>query len=150
MKEPSKEDKERIEKTNRDFCYDKFTPKVAEFALQNRIEAATAEHAHLSETIRELKADIALLKERDEKNSEGWAEDLKKLEAENQSLRDRVKWISVKDRLPDHHNNLIIFTHDHVVTKGYYCGENEWSGPFGNTKVTHWMLFPEPPLTQQP
>jgi len=60
-----------------------------------------------------------------------------------------MKWISVKDRLPELYDIVIIATKKYVSSgtyhdtywydRGYDCSLSE------NNPVTHWMLLPEPP-----
>jgi hypothetical protein len=74
-------------------------------------------------------------------------------------------WISVKDRLPENQNPVIVFVPHHVdevkgtflgyVGMAYYTrlGEGFWCGTDGNLygaigmiyPPTHWMPLPEPP-----
>lgn len=60
------------------------------------------------------------------------------------------EWISVKDRLPDHREEVLAFSPQY---KEYMMGHVfEWVGTvvcefdeYVLTKVTHWMPLPEPP-----
>lgn len=63
-------------------------------------------------------------------------------EAEKHYLR----WISVKDRLPEEDKYCLIFFNNSAQSKGidcaYYYGDQEWSL---EEHITHWMPLPEPP-----
>lgn len=64
-------------------------------------------------------------------------------------------WISVKDRLPNNSNEVIVFCLDDVVTTGKYIRVSKdkylWKAPIyspyidNNLNVTHWQPLPEPP-----
>lgn len=55
-------------------------------------------------------------------------------------------WVSVGDRLPEEEGKYIIHTHTGAVCQGHYYGrEKRFSGR--GIKVTHWMPFPKPPLS---
>lgn len=76
-----------------------------------------------------------------------------------------TKWISVKDRLPENQNPVVVFVPPHVdndkgtflgyVGMAYFTrlGEEFWCGTDGNLygaigmiyPPTHWMPLPEPP-----
>jgi hypothetical protein len=76
-----------------------------------------------------------------------------------------TNWISVKDRLPENQNPVMVFVPPHVdeikgtflgyVGMAYYTslGEGFWCGTDGNLygaigmihTPTHWMPLPEPP-----
>lgn len=63
-----------------------------------------------------------------------------------------MEWISVKDRLPDLHKEVLIYCYPHKAinfghlaingpdVKGKHCVV--WAGLL---PVTHWMPLPEPP-----
>jgi hypothetical protein len=64
------------------------------------------------------------------------------------------KWISVKDRLPEPYEDVLVCMYlpfrernKQVVTLSYYLGDDE--GYFfeedTDSRVTHWMPLPEPP-----
>jgi hypothetical protein len=58
-----------------------------------------------------------------------------------------MKWISVKDRLPENENEYIVCGIN-VTTLNYINGE--WFSDVFNTVIdkkliTHWMPLPEPP-----
>lgn len=54
------------------------------------------------------------------------------------------RWISVKDRLPEIYETVIIWRSDcHKATIGWNF-QPGWSVPKG-VEVTHWMPLPEPP-----
>lgn len=65
------------------------------------------------------------------------------------------KWISVKDKLPEDKNKLLIFESDNIEIGRYnpskkrfelfeldYFGGMDWCK---DEYVTHWMPLPEPP-----
>lgn len=56
-----------------------------------------------------------------------------------------MKWISVKDQMPEESGQYIVCT----KKKGVYCTwfyTNEGSfGAKGATHITHWMPLPNPP-----
>ena len=62
-------------------------------------------------------------------------------------------WISVKDRMPEPGQRVIIFGKRSYQPKGFMRvtlidGYGAWSGeryPEGHNEVTHWMDVPEPP-----
>ena len=56
------------------------------------------------------------------------------------------EWISVKDRLPEPGERVIV-ARGEKVEQGVYLAVNGWWKVYGtNTKsVTHWMPLPEPP-----
>lgn len=64
-------------------------------------------------------------------------------------------WISVKDKLPNNSNEVIVFCLDDSVTTGKYIRVSKdkylWKSPIyspyiDNTlNVTHWQPLPEPP-----
>ena len=69
-----------------------------------------------------------------------------------------MKWISVKDRLPDKKDGVLIYA-DGVITcatisikadgslwpRGHGFGGYEWEYDFEYEDVTHWMELPEAP-----
>lgn len=60
------------------------------------------------------------------------------------------KWISVKDRLPEHGKRYLIYAtseggKNHRITTAAYGGHFALSGRCAYWKVTHWMPLPEPP-----
>jgi len=68
-----------------------------------------------------------------------------------------MKWISIKDRLPEliHRGKENPSSDDVLVTDGtniqfgvrWICGENEYFLPYYRdfNKITHWMPLPEQP-----
>ena len=62
-------------------------------------------------------------------------------------------WVSVKDRMPEPGERVIIFGKRSYQPKGFMRvtlidGYGAWSGeryPEGHNEVTHWMNVPEPP-----
>ena len=67
------------------------------------------------------------------------------------ALREQMKWISVRDRLPEEKVNCIVhYQHAYCDNDGYwaigfccYDGEKFQFDPA--YKVTHWMPLPRPP-----
>jgi len=57
------------------------------------------------------------------------------------------QWISVKDRLPENDNEVLIVASGEVTTAFYEAGDFGWSyGTTGyETTITHWMPLPKPP-----
>lgn len=64
------------------------------------------------------------------------------------------EWISVKDRLPEEREDVLIrvkCANYFNIEQGYYKGNNEWVNCWcsirneGLYPVTHWMPLPEPP-----
>ena len=86
--------------------------------------------------------------------SKGWIvalrEDVLELLKEQPAKDTNVpsKWISVKDRLPDNNDTMLI-VHRGGVSFGWYNGRYWERGASTNHRqlrtVTHWMPFPEPP-----
>lgn len=84
-------------------------------------------------------------------------EQLKKVTAVRDELKKSIKWISVKDRMPDNEQFVLIIasgkpreniTLENAVVLAEYGSEGwilemwpEWSDP----NVTYWMPLPEPP-----
>lgn len=85
----------------------------------------------------------------------------------------KMKWISVKDRLPETvpvelkeganlilmgDNYLVVTRNSHgkaIVTDALYsyCPRKKaykWRGSWKNIEVTHWMPFPGPPVEATP
>lgn len=53
-----------------------------------------------------------------------------------------MDWISVKDRLPNNFNEVIVATDDGIVKSAMYMSNGKWN-TFLN--ITHWMEYPEAP-----
>ena len=68
-------------------------------------------------------------------------------DAEIEALRN--PWISVKDRLPEQHTDVICHSQFGAIGTGYLITTSEWSGwemrQIGSCAVTHWMPLPTPP-----
>jgi len=63
-----------------------------------------------------------------------------------------MEWISVKDRLPENEESIIIFDGREVFSGIYINGyfrnhdcEGLAFGPLENKNVSHWMPLPKPP-----
>ena len=52
------------------------------------------------------------------------------------------EWISVKDRLPDKHTDVLVCQTNGKVLKGWLGSADRWFAP---GIVTHWMPLPQPP-----
>lgn len=62
-----------------------------------------------------------------------------------------MEWISVKDRLPNDGDPVLI-SDGNLVREGTFLkwdGYNSWCQPRGMKEVTHWMPLPKPPLNQK-
>lgn len=67
-------------------------------------------------------------------------------------ISNRMKWISVKDRLPEEGDTVLVFNtsggEDCLVTIAIKWPNEEWFLTEIETtseEVTHWMPLPEPP-----
>lgn len=74
--------------------------------------------------------------------------------------KDNADWISVEDRLPDDDETVLIFDGNNVYVGGYgyvlsrrkkdkkkwYMHNQDWDGMSAESKVTHWMPLPAPPV----
>jgi len=72
------------------------------------------------------------------------------------------KWISVKDRLPEVYDGVLV-TDGEIVTAaerhdffdsgigwtGHRFGGHEWQWDFDDSFITHWMPLPEPPKKRE-
>lgn len=58
-------------------------------------------------------------------------------------LRKR-RWISVKDRLPEHEDDYLVCFDDGFIAITFYK-KNGWELWADSGDVTHWMPLPEPP-----
>ena len=60
-------------------------------------------------------------------------------------------WISVKDRLPDNGENVLVWNHLGVIALAWINENGDWEQPSGECYsfpcVTHWMPLPEKPET---
>ena len=59
-----------------------------------------------------------------------------------------MNWISVKERLPEDEERVLIFADGeiHLMTyNSYWHDFTSIEDCFEETKVTHWMSLPEPP-----
>ena len=64
----------------------------------------------------------------------------------------KMEWISVKDRLPDKENEVLVFEFRGDVSMAYISGY-EWRNfesdfKMDSSYITHWMPLPEPPKEQ--
>lgn len=78
------------------------------------------------------------------------ADMLEKLAAEKNAKK--TEWISVKDRLPEKNNIVLVCTDNgqyKVVLTSHLSSYGEWISYDKNRKVTHWMPFPEPPKEEE-
>lgn len=78
--------------------------------------------------------------------------DLARLTAELAELRERTRWISVKERLPEHTSQVIGATAKWVDTRMKYINGDwyEWDFDFEDYVITlepptHWMPLPSSP-----
>ncbi len=60
-----------------------------------------------------------------------------------------MKWISVKDEIPDICKDVLIHEYSGIILVAYYGEDKLWADSIGdnwlNFNVTHWMPLPEPP-----
>lgn len=78
------------------------------------------------------------------------ADMLEKLAAEKDAKK--PEWISVKDRLPEKNNIVLVCTDNgqyKVVLTSHLSSYGEWISYDKNRKVTHWMPFPELPKEEE-
>ncbi len=60
-------------------------------------------------------------------------------------LASRDEWISVDERLPEKHKNVLTFA-DGVIRTDFICSSGVWyDHAYNYGKVTHWMPLPEAP-----
>lgn len=72
---------------------------------------------------------------------------IKALTAENAALRERTRWISVEEELPEDDSVVLVASVNDLsigIAEHYGCGI---FGDYNDTYdvVTHWMPLPEPP-----
>lgn len=101
---------------------------------------------HQREQIEQLKKSYSKQKE----ISLEWLENFQELVRENKQIQSRSGWISVKDRLPESFERVIVFRKagkgEIIVEQGQYDVNGWWRVYGTRTKnVTHWMPLPEPP-----
>lgn len=78
------------------------------------------------------------------------ADMLEKLATEKDAQK--PEWISVKDRLPEKNNIVLVCTDNgryKVVLTSHLSSYGEWISYDKNRKVTHWMPFPELPKEEE-
>ena len=60
-----------------------------------------------------------------------------------------VEWISIKDRLPQNEGEYLVYSTDDCIFLDYWAATEkggEWLNcDNSHIKVTHWMLLPESP-----
>jgi hypothetical protein len=69
-----------------------------------------------------------------------------------------MEWISVKDKLPEIDESVLVTDGTEVTTGGYghavyrrqnkkcwYMDNKDWDGMPAKRDITHWMPIPEPP-----
>ncbi len=54
-----------------------------------------------------------------------------------------MEWISVKDRLPEQYDHVLI-ANGKIVTTAYFQ-DGEFVGEETDIVITHWMPLPQPP-----
>ena len=61
-----------------------------------------------------------------------------------------AEWISVKDRLPENRNRILIYNKEGEIGTGYFSSDYFWpDGDYMSSNVTHWTLLPDPPEVTQ-
>jgi len=69
-------------------------------------------------------------------------------------LSNKNKWASVSERLPSHHDPVLVYNKMWVEADGVDCAwwsanQSEWVHPYDTEDmgegITHWMPLPEPP-----
>lgn len=82
------------------------------------------------------------------------AETMDEAAAEIERLRLRHGWIPVRERLPEHEDDVLLYVEDYGswITLGRRSGDGwyvneaaEGGGPKPLDRFTHWMPPPEPP-----
>ena len=69
---------------------------------------------------------------------------MNKLMIYSHEMGERMRWISVKDRLPEDDQTVLVFLNDNCDLMFYEDGL--WRGKeYIDWKPTHWMPLPEPP-----
>jgi hypothetical protein len=133
--------------------------KLHESFMQVDVQKANAELI-----VKAVNAYDSLVAERDgfQKGTVQLFERVAKLEAENQKLRealDAMKWISVKDRLPEAKTQVLVYWLDCVEIGYLTIPEDKRFTPYwrdsgdeqpcyakiNESAVTHWMPLPEHP-----
>lgn len=59
-----------------------------------------------------------------------------------------MNWISVEDELPEHAEDVLVFTKNETYSLGHYFYGDGWSleeDTIVTDYVTHWMPLPSPP-----
>lgn len=66
-------------------------------------------------------------------------------------VQEKKQWICIKDKLPEKHQNCLVWTGSAVMTS-MYLGKNEWwldyydhAQTVSSDWFSHWMPLPEPP-----
>ncbi len=76
------------------------------------------------------------------------ADAIERLTAENAALREKQRWITVTERLPDDDATVLTYKNGILEVQKYEKGRNGWicNGWFWSlANVTHWMPLPEAP-----
>jgi hypothetical protein len=57
-----------------------------------------------------------------------------------------MEWISVKDRLPENLDEVVIYVSDYGIDIAFYSNQSFFDyNSDGILSVTHWMPLPKPP-----
>lgn len=132
---------------NPDVCIPKMTAACAD-ALENHESHVLA----LQKEIEGLRAQLTTVQHQNEQLREAAALTV-------QATTDRLsrEWVSVKERLPDREEDVLILvsgkfkncTFDHAYMVGLYAGPDGWFAneypDWDNPGVTHWMPLPDAP-----
>ena len=57
----------------------------------------------------------------------------------------KLKWISVRDRLPEDASTVLAIDSDGTISSAYYVGRWHSGGDLDEDAVIHWMPLPQPP-----
>lgn len=79
--------------------------------------------------------------------------ELEALKAEIKELKDRMEWISIDDRFPEHNQRILFLTIWDDIEKGVFLEKDQFDRPnmfcngafFKTSQATHWMPLPLPP-----
>lgn len=56
-----------------------------------------------------------------------------------------MKWISVKDRLPEENKEVLCFNNSGFIVQNSWLGLTDQDDKWFKRVFTHWMPLPEPP-----